>query len=253
MPLILRNLDNKLMIGQIELYNYFPDFNELIKEKPDVLGINILLPKLIESENQRKKNPGSESTSIALIKYHNPQLEPQHVKLQFEEVVKKSITEAINHLTIKGYICAERDRSILDGGNFNITKMGYEVGTQKDPASYAKANNYHWELLHSEIREIAKAGFRIGNYDNAVSNSFRKVEDYARDSFNLDKKLYSKSLLSKAFPSDSKMRNLFQSALEIYRNDNVGHACPKIEAQYAFHQVMFASLLLSETDKYNAK
>lgn len=246
--MFLTNIDNKAQCYEIELYQYFPNVNDLLNISAEELGLNILLPKLNKYREQKAQQKTWPSMTSLLIKYHNPNL-TQHEKRQYLEKINDLITSAHNILNLKGYIIPTQG-NILESGIFDVTPLGINTAQSKNIDTYAVANNYCWEVLHPEIKEQAKESFRQGRYDDCVSNSFRKVEDCVRDKFTLEEKLYGSNLINQAFQSDVKIKNLFQSALEKYRNDNVAHACPKIDANYAFHQIMLASLLLKEIDKF---
>lgn len=259
------NLDGKAALNEIELFDYFTNIEDLIDIDANELALNIILPKLIQYSKYKDENPSQPGTSISIVKYHHPQLLGSQ-KFKFEDRIKQSIDEAFSYLINNGYIIIQNGRDI-ESGYITITRSGNKIGIKNDPSSYKKFNDYPWEMIHPEIRKKAQQNFRQGEYTNSVKESFQRIETYMKEIVSLaGDKIRINDLINMLFKENSNilqmktqdpnlqskereaLKKILEGSITLYLNP-VKHSEVTIEINNAFHQIMFASLLMHEIDE----
>lgn len=171
---------------------------------------------------------------------------------QFVEPISKAIGEAWGWLEAQGLIASKGDDWLF------VTRRGRDVASAEAFADFRKAALLPRELLHPALAVSAWRNFIRGNFDTAVFEAFKAVEEAARDAGGFSARDIGTDLMRQAFHPDTgpltdmtlvaaerqALSALFSGAIGSYKNP-VSHRTVALEdATEAGEMLILASHLL---------
>lgn len=171
---------------------------------------------------------------------------------RFVEPITKAIGEAWGWLEAQGLIASKGDDWQF------ITRRGKSVASTAMFADFRKASLLPRELLHSALAVSAWRNFIRGNYDTAVFEAFKAVEEAVREAGGFSARDIGTDLMRQAFHPDTgplsdmalvpaerqALSALFSGAIGSYKNP-VSHRTVALEdATEAGEMLILASHLL---------
>ena len=147
-------------------------------------------------------------------------------------------------------------------GWYVISRRGKKLVTPEDFEKYRKANLLPRRLLHPRIAQKAWATFLRGDYDTAVFQAFKEVEESVRAAARYGATEYGVDLMRKALRpeegplTDKKaplseqeaLSHLFAGSVGLYKNPS-SHRTVNMEPVETVEVLMLASLLLSIVER----
>lgn len=171
---------------------------------------------------------------------------------QFVEPITKAIGEAWSWLEAQGLIASKGDDWQF------VTRRGKSVANTEMFADFRKASLLPKELLHPALEVSAWRNFIRGNYDTAVFEAFKAVEEAVRDAGGFSARDIGTDLMRQAFHPDTgplsdmalvpaerqALSALFSGAIGSYKNP-VSHRTVALEdATEAGEMLILAGHLL---------
>lgn len=234
-------------------------FHEIITNPEIVLDLqpeDLALPMLRYLRELEQSSSRSQLHPRNL--FGNLQLPDENGKPQTSERVKRIAMEAWAWLDRQGFLAPDPN---TDTGWFIITRRGYQLDVNVDPASFTRMNILPREWLHPTLVQKVWSTFARGDYDTAVFQAFKTVEVAVRKASGLSDATIGVTLMRQAFKSgvgpltdldalsaeQEATANLFAGAIGIYKNPG-SHRDVPISTEEAAETIVLASLLLRIVD-----
>jgi uncharacterized protein (TIGR02391 family) len=218
-----------------------PNAEDVLELEPEELG-GVILRAIIEDGGQ-----------VHLHNFINGLRQMDQVfPSSFTEQLEEAIAEAWSWLEAQSLIASKGDSWQF------VTRRGKAVATKEAFGDFRQASLLPRELLHPSLAASAWRNFIRGNYDTAVFEAFKAVEEAVREAGGFSARDIGTDLMRQAFHSDAgpltdmtlvpaerqALSALFSGAIGSYKNP-VSHRTVALEdATEAGEMLILASHLL---------
>lgn len=233
---------------------YAPDVDTLLNYSNAELGY-ILLKLFLTSRKHTALHLNN--LQIELFDTHNAAYSDRSKKYE----VGQAISEAWGWLESNGLLISSVDQNASSGFR-DLSRLALSITSDDDFYNFQTSNLYPKELLHPKLNTSVWAAFMRSEYDTAVFQAFKAVEESVRHIGNFSNDDIGVQLMRKAFNPDSgpltnseqekgereALMHLFAGAIGSYKNPH-SHRTVIIEnPKEAIEMIMLASHLLGIVD-----
>lgn len=217
-----------------------PNAEDVMELEPEELG-GVILQGLVEGGQ------------VHLYNYINGLKQMELVyPSQYVEQVAKAIGEAWSWLESQGLIASKGDDWQF------VTRRGFQVASNEDFADFRKASLLPKGLIHPALDRSSWRNFIRGNYDTAVFEAFKAVEEAVREAGGFTARDIGTDLMRKAFHVETgplsdmslvaaereALSSLFAGAIGSYKNPVSHRTVALQDATEAGEMLILASHLL---------
>lgn len=243
-----------------ELYQLFPDPDDLLAMEPEELGARMLF--LVRERLSRDRRPLHPGNMIGEVGYRDASRGVTGYPTQRVEELQRAVAEAFSWLEVQGFLVPATDNTARSSGWMTLSRRAERIESPEDFQHAALAALLPQRILHPSLRESIRMFFIRGELDVAVFHAMKQVEAAVRDASGFPQGEHGVPMIRRAFHKDNgplrdpaqedgereALMHLFAGAIGSYKNPHSHRNVPLDDPIEAMEVMLLANHLLRIVD-----